>query len=876
MGAAERVEPVMLGIAAKCLRVTPESIDPQAPLARYGLDSLSALELCVALSEATGLDVGEDDLLAAPSVHALAQRLGALADPCTQIDRRLERMLADARLPADIDPRAVLPLAGGGACLLTGASGFLGAHLLAALAAAGTSIIICPVRARDDRHALSRIEATLHRYGVVAPDMGSRVRAIAADLNDPQLGRWAADYDRLAREVGSVVHCAADVNWTLSYEGLRAANVLVTRNLLGFASRGARKRFHFVSSLAACYSTRARRAATELDAAPHPAGLHLGYAQSKWVAERLVEAAAERGLDATLYRPGLINAHSGSGIGNDDDLFAQLVRGVIALGHAPDLDWRLDACPVDYVAQAIARLAHVPNQGLAAVHLRNPRPARWSEAVLWMNVRGYKVSLEPFAAWTERAERASRDPGHALHRLRGFLFARAEGEGGRTLPEIYADPVVTRVDAQRSDALVAGVGLACPRLDARALERTLDAWVVHGVLPDVAGGRPRRRRRNASERADAQIEGQLQQHFADPCLRVIASRRRDFGADTSLLGELASWRGGAAVAMHARSVDVIAAGARPLTLDIVVKPKYADPVVRTVATRVAALCGTDLGVAFETHCAATGLVANAQRELAVYARARGALREILPRCYGVIDLEGVRALLLERVGGDAALEGGWSRATIDTSLAAMGRVHGEWLERGRAVKALLGGRFDAARAIEAQPLWRALGAFAHPRLRAWIGEEGARLQSDLARSAPAWLGAHARHPRTLIHNDLNPRNFLAGHKSFRAFDWELAEFGLPQRDAIEMLCFVIAPDASEHAIRRRIERHRAVTQSAAGVALKASQWNDGVRLALAEFGVRRLPMYLMADRFRPQGFLERVTRAWWRLAQVFALRRLPG
>jgi hypothetical protein len=49
-----------------------------------------------------------------------------------------------------------------------------------------------------------------------------------------------------------------------------------------------------------------------------------------------------------------------------------------------------------------------------------------------------------------------------------------------------------------------------------------------------------------------------------------------------------------------------------------------------------------------------------------------------------------------------------------------------------------------------------------------------------------------------------------------------------------------------------------------------------VRLALADFGVRRLPMYLMADRFRPQEFLERVTRNWWRLAQVFELQRLVG
>jgi aminoglycoside phosphotransferase (APT) family kinase protein len=207
----------------------------------------------------------------------------------------------------------------------------------------------------------------------------------------------------------------------------------------------------------------------------------------------------------------------------------------------------------------------------------------------------------------------------------------------------------------------------------------------------------------------------------------------------------------------------------------------------------------------------------------------------------------------------------------------MGRVHGEWLGRDRAVQTLLGGRFDAADAFDAQPLWRALSAYAHPRLCAWIGAEGARLQSELAQQAAVWLAAHPGHPRTLIHNDFNPRNCVVGAETFlRAFDWELAEFGLPQRDAIEMLCFVMPPNAGAHGIRRRIERHRTLTQSVARVALNAVQWNEGVRLALADFGVRRLPMYLMADRFRPQEFLERVTRNWWRLAQVFELQRLVG
>ena len=45
-------------------------------------------------------------------------------------------------------------------------------------------------------------------------------------------------------------------------------------------------------------------------------------------------------------------------------------------------------------------------------------------------------------------------------------------------------------------------------------------------------------------------------------------------------------------------------------------------------------------------------------------------------------------------------------------------------------------------------------------------------------------------------------------------------------------------------------------------------WLSGVRAAVAEFAVRRLPMYFMAHRFRPQPFLRRVWCAWWRLVGV--------
>jgi len=68
-----------------------------------------------------------------------------------------------------------------------------------------------------------------------------------------------------------------------------------------------------------------------------------------------------------------------------------------------------------------------------------------------------------------------------------------------------------------------------------------------------------------------------------------------------------------------------------------------------------------------------------------------------------------------------------------------------------------------------------------------------------------------------------------------------------------------------------VDYHRRVLENATQRSLDAVDWQAGVRLGIADYAVRRLPMYFMAHRFRPQPFLERVTRTWLRLAQAFEL-----
>src|SRR5688572_31289264 len=117
--------------AACCLRVAAADIDPDAPLTRYGLDSLNAVELAAALAESTGRDVCTEALLDYSSLSALTAYLLKPGE-APPAGPPLERMRADCVLPGDIDPSRVQAVLQG-TTVLTGATGFLGVHLLAAL-----------------------------------------------------------------------------------------------------------------------------------------------------------------------------------------------------------------------------------------------------------------------------------------------------------------------------------------------------------------------------------------------------------------------------------------------------------------------------------------------------------------------------------------------------------------------------------------------------------------------------------------------------------------------------------------------------------------------------------------------------------------------
>ncbi|MCX7895009.1 MAG: AMP-binding protein [Thermoanaerobaculum sp.] len=426
---APQEPPSVLLFLAQVLGTTPDQLDRSRPLAEQGLDSLATAEV-LALADARGVQLYPEDLRQR-SLEQLLRLLGEASPappvplpPQTRpvlepVRRSLEEelQLAVLRLPL---PKAKPPFAPRGLTLLTGATGFVGVHLLAELAAdppAGGPVVAL-VRAKDGAHARARLTEALRRAGLPSPSLGSwgdptaAVWAVAGQLHQPQLGLAEQLYQRMAQEVAVIVHAAASVRHLATFAELRQDNVETTTQLLRFATCQRLKAFHLVSTLDVTRLVHAlglesREEAPLPPRLPEEAVHAGGYVLSKWVAERQVELLWQH-LQGTwpvvVSRPGLVSWSSHSGFANLNEWFPALFASCLQLGVVPtragagfpaqpvltETSARgLQPLPVDFLAQVLARLTAAlctaAQQGKASflrLNLLNTNPGT-AGLVLW-------------------------------------------------------------------------------------------------------------------------------------------------------------------------------------------------------------------------------------------------------------------------------------------------------------------------------------------------------------------------------------------------------------------------------------------------------------------------------------------------------------
>jgi hypothetical protein len=101
-----------------------------------------------------------------------------------------------------------------------------------------------------------------------------------------------------------------------------------------------------------------------------------------------------------------------------------------------------------------------------------------------------------------------------------------------------------------------------------------------------------------------------------------------------------------------------------------------------------------------------------------------------------------------------------------------------------------------------------------------------------------------------------------------AFDWPLCRYGPPVRDLVDFVCFALDRHQVATELPAWLEGHRRTLEKAHGQPWPRDQWLDGFRLALDDWLLRRLPLYALYQRVRPQAFLPRMVQNWWAMRQA--------
>lgn len=353
---------------------------------------------------------------------------------------------------------------------ITGGTGFIGRHLVPQLAVRGEPIYLL-VRP-GSRERLERVVRS-------CAERGALIVPIEGDLTHDLLGIADSDRGQLAGRIRHFFHLGAMYDLAAEAAELERVNVLGTRNALQLARAVQAGCFHLVSSIAV--AGRYRGTFTE-DMFEQAEGLDHPYFRSKHSSEALVRSSTE--VPWRIYRPGMVVGHSATGAMDKVDGPYYLFKTVQKLRNllpqwVPLIGFEgghINLVPVDFVATALAYLAHVPAEDGRCFHLTDPKDRRVGEVLNLFAEAAHAptmaLRLEPsLLAALPRFVRAASDTLAPMRRLIDQVLLELG------IPKSVAGLLnyPTRFDARHAQGLLTEAGIHLPRLEDYAW-RLWDYW----------------------------------------------------------------------------------------------------------------------------------------------------------------------------------------------------------------------------------------------------------------------------------------------------------------------------------------------------------------------------------------------------------------
>ena len=390
---------------------TSQTLDESSNFFDFGGHSISATRVIFNLRKTLQLqEIPLDLIYANPTIKSLAAAIESnylfeVSSASSKAVKEKEAIDLSKEISLDdkivFDSSAEFPQAIKGV-FLTGSTGFLGAFLLRDLLDfyAGTKVY-CLVRCADEKAGKDRVLKNLEDHQILKSDHVDRIVALKGSLEKKNFGLSDQRYKEMAEQTQMVIHNGAVVHWVHNYEKLKGANVTGTVEALKLAQHG-NKPFYFISSTAVFETLHYQNMALVPESDPlDNAGnmLTTGYAQTKYVSEKLIFEAQKRGAKASIIRPGYITGDSKSGVTNSDDFLWRLISGCIELKKCPKMRNKLNTCPVDFVSSLIVKITASPKFLGKSYHTINPNIFRFDDFFDQLVQYGWDVEGVSYVNW---------------------------------------------------------------------------------------------------------------------------------------------------------------------------------------------------------------------------------------------------------------------------------------------------------------------------------------------------------------------------------------------------------------------------------------------------------------------------------------------
>ena len=275
-----------------------------------------------------------------------------------------------------------------GNVLLTGVTGFLGAHILDEFMKNTNSKLYCLVRKKNNVDSEIRLREKLEYFfgNKYDKEIGKRIFIVEGDLLNHESLFKILEKDNLVGDIDTIINSAANVKHFGDFEEFKKINELGVKNLADFCVKNNKKLVH-ISTLSVSGNIletgQVEQANIKEETEFSEKNLYIGqdldnvYAYSKFLGEKIVlDYIVEKGLKASIMRMGNLTGRMVDGKFQpnvEDNAFSNRIKTFTELEVIPDniLDFYLEFTPIDFAAKAIINLASIDVEYSCVYHLFN-------------------------------------------------------------------------------------------------------------------------------------------------------------------------------------------------------------------------------------------------------------------------------------------------------------------------------------------------------------------------------------------------------------------------------------------------------------------------------------------------------------------------